>query len=33
MEIAKFYSKLKDISRDFINKLSTEMSVKTKQLF
>ena len=33
LKIAKFYVKLKDTRRDFLHKLSTEMSVKTKQLF
>ena len=33
LKIAKFNGKLKDTRRDFIHKLSTEMSVKTKQLF
>ncbi|MDE5114971.1 MAG: hypothetical protein O4803_12260 [Trichodesmium sp. St15_bin1_1] len=31
--MAKFYVKLKDTRRDFLHKLSTEISVKTKQLF
>ncbi|MCL2933609.1 MAG: hypothetical protein MGG11_15570 [Trichodesmium sp. MAG_R03] len=31
--MAKFHAKLKDTRIDFIHKLSTEMSVKTKQLF
>ncbi|MDE5107577.1 MAG: hypothetical protein O4808_11090 [Trichodesmium sp. St17_bin3_1_1] len=31
--MAKFHAKLKDIRKDFLHKLSTEMSVKTKQLF
>ncbi|MDE5107568.1 MAG: hypothetical protein O4808_11045 [Trichodesmium sp. St17_bin3_1_1] len=31
--MAKFHAKLKDTRRDFLHKLSTEMSVKTKQLF
>ena len=29
----KLDTKLKDTRRDFLHKLSTEMSVKTKQLF
>ena len=33
LKIAKFHAKLKDTRRDFLHKLSTEMSVKTKQLF
>ena len=33
LKIAKFRAKLKDIRKDFLHKLSTEMSVKTKQLF
>ena len=33
LKIAKFHAKLKDIRKDFLHKLSTEMSVKTKQLF
>ncbi|MDE5119552.1 MAG: transposase, partial [Trichodesmium sp. St19_bin1] len=33
LKIAKFLALLKDTRRDFLHKLSTEMSVKTKQLF
>jgi hypothetical protein len=31
--MTKFHGKLKDTRRDFLHKLSTEISVKTKQLF
>ncbi len=33
LKIAKFHAKLKDTRNYFLHKLSTEMSVKTKQLF
>ncbi|MDE5083231.1 MAG: hypothetical protein O4859_19075 [Trichodesmium sp. St18_bin1] len=31
--MAKFHGTLKDTRRDFLHKLSSEMSMKTKQLF
>ena len=33
LKIAKFHTKLKDTRNYFLNKLSTEMSAKSKQLF
>jgi len=33
LKISKSHGKLKDTRRDFLHKLSAEMSVKTKQLF
>ena len=33
LKIAKFHAKVKDTRNYFLHKLSTEMSVKTKQLF
>ncbi|MDE5088299.1 MAG: transposase [Trichodesmium sp. St16_bin2-tuft] len=33
LKMTKFHGKLKDTRRDFLHKLSTEISVKTKQLF